>query len=65
MPQEGIRRLSLADLDDDSLRDLIGHGEDLFVERKQEPPKDGIGRVVANSETKQSLVRKAPTQTAP
>lgn len=48
MPYEGIRRLSLADLDDDSLRRLVDHGEDLFVERKRELPRDGLGRVVAS-----------------
>lgn len=48
MPYEGIRRLSLGDLDDDALRRLVAHGEDLFVERKRELPKTGIGRVVAS-----------------
>jgi Putative DNA-binding domain len=44
----GLRRLSLADLDDAALRQLVGEGEHLFVERKQAPPKDGIGRFVAS-----------------
>lgn len=33
-----LRRLALGDLDDEMLRGLIGHGEDLFVERKRELP---------------------------
>lgn len=40
----GLRRLSLAELDDAALRTLIDHGEDLFVERKRAlptPPKFG------------------------
>jgi hypothetical protein len=49
MPQEGIRRLSLADLDEPLLRRLIDHGEDLFVERKREPPSgSGLGAAVAS-----------------
>ena len=48
MPPLSIRRLSLADLDDDALRTLVGHGEHLFVERKQSLPSDGIGRVAAS-----------------
>ncbi len=48
MPSLSIRRLSLADLDEDALRTLIGHGENLFVERKAALPKDGLGRVVAS-----------------
>jgi hypothetical protein len=34
-----IRRLSLADLDQAALEDLVRHGEDLLVERKQALPK--------------------------
>lgn len=34
----GIRRLSLADLDQETLEDLVRHGEDLLVERKRQPP---------------------------
>jgi len=34
----GLRRLTLADLDDDTLLELVRHGEDLLVERKREPP---------------------------
>lgn len=48
MPPLSIRRLSLADLDEDALRALVGHGEHLFVERKQNLPKDGLGRVAAS-----------------
>lgn len=33
-----IRRLALADVDEDVLRGLIEHGEDLLVERKRQPP---------------------------
>src|SRR2546423_1043724 len=39
-----IRRLSLADLDQDSLEDLVHHGEDILVERNRElrePPRFG------------------------
>jgi hypothetical protein len=43
-----LRRLSLADIDVASLRMLIGHGEHLFVERKQGLPKDGLGRIAAS-----------------
>jgi hypothetical protein len=38
----------MADLDEMALRRLIDHGEDLFVERKQALPKDGLGRIVAS-----------------
>lgn len=48
MPPTSIRRLSLADLDDEALRALVGHGEHLFVERKVSLPSAGIGRVVAS-----------------
>lgn len=48
MPYDGIRRLSLGDLDEGTLRRLIGHGEDLFVERKRDIPKAGLGRVAAS-----------------
>ncbi len=34
----GLRRLTLSDLDDDTLLELANHGEDLLVERKREPP---------------------------
>jgi hypothetical protein len=34
----GIRRLSLADLDQPTLEDLVRHGEDLLVERKRAVP---------------------------
>jgi hypothetical protein len=40
----GIRRLTLSDLSDETLVDLVRHGEDLLVERKQalpDPPKFG------------------------
>jgi Schlafen, AlbA_2 len=33
-----LRRLALADLDEPTLRRLVEQGEDLFVERKREPP---------------------------
>lgn len=39
MLPEGVRRLSLSGLDEDALRQLIEHGEDLFVERKRELPE--------------------------
>jgi hypothetical protein len=44
---DGIRRLAVADLDEPALERLAAHGEDLFVERKQAIPSDGIGRPVA------------------
>jgi Putative DNA-binding domain len=47
MVLDGIRRLALADLDEPALERLAAHGEDLFVERKQAIPSDGIGRTVA------------------
>jgi schlafen family protein len=34
-----IRRLALADISPETLRDLVEHGEDLLVERKRQPPK--------------------------
>jgi hypothetical protein len=34
-----IRRLALADVTDEVLRELVNHGESLLVERKREPPK--------------------------
>ena len=39
MPGPGIRRLSLADLDQEALEGLVRHGEDLLVEFKQDIPK--------------------------
>jgi hypothetical protein len=39
--------MSLGALTEDDLRELAQHGEDLFVERKQAIPADGIGRTVA------------------
>jgi hypothetical protein len=33
-----IRRLALSDLDKDTLRELVDHGEDLLVERKRALP---------------------------
>src|SRR5687767_4861165 len=47
MVLDGIRRLAVADLDEHALERLAAHGEDLFVERKQAIPRDGIGRTVA------------------
>jgi Schlafen, AlbA_2 len=47
MVLDGIRRLAVADLDETALERLAAHGEDLFVERKQAIPNDGIGRTVA------------------
>ncbi len=44
MALPSIRRLALADLDADRLRELVEHGEDLLVERKRQlpdPPKFG------------------------
>ena len=35
---EGIRRLTLSGLNQEGLQQLIDHGEDLFVERKRQPP---------------------------
>src|SRR4051794_18231687 len=37
-----------ADLDESRLRALVGHGEDVFVERKAAFPSDGLGRVAAS-----------------
>lgn len=34
----GLRRLTLSDLDEATLRGLVCHGEDLLVERKRAPP---------------------------
>jgi hypothetical protein len=49
VPHASIRRLSLSDLDEAALTRLIQHGEDLFVERKQEPPAgSGLGAAVAS-----------------
>jgi Schlafen, AlbA_2 len=49
VPHASIRRLALADLDGEGLRRLIEHGEDLFVERKQQPPEgSGLGATVAS-----------------
>lgn len=39
MDLPSIRRLALADIDEDSLRHLARHGESLYVERKVRPPK--------------------------
>lgn len=38
MTDPSLRRLALSDLDADTLERLILHGEDLFVERKLQPP---------------------------
>lgn len=38
MTLPSLRRLALADLDEPTLRRLVEQGEDLFVERKREPP---------------------------
>jgi hypothetical protein len=38
MLHPSLRRLALADLAGDLLRDLVAHGEDLLVERKRQPP---------------------------
>jgi hypothetical protein len=43
-----IRRLALGDLDDASLRRLVDHGEDMFVERKMEIPSAGLGPTVCS-----------------
>src|SRR6266542_3706475 len=43
-----IRRLALADLNEGLLRRLVDHGEDLFVERKRQPPSDGLGPTVCS-----------------
>jgi hypothetical protein len=52
VPDESIRRLTLADFADDRVQDrldaLIGAGETLFVERKVGEPKDGLGATVAS-----------------
>jgi hypothetical protein len=49
VPHASIRRLSVADLDDNLLRRLVEHGEDLFVERKREPPAGSrLGAAVAS-----------------
>jgi Putative DNA-binding domain len=44
-----IRRLALADLDEDTLRELVYHGEDLLVERKRALPNPpGFGAAAAS-----------------
>jgi Putative DNA-binding domain len=44
-----IRRLALADLDEDTLRELVEHGEDLLVERKRALPQPpGFGAAAAS-----------------
>lgn len=44
-----IRRLALADLDEDTLRELVEHGEDLLVERKRTLPQSpGFGAAAAS-----------------
>jgi hypothetical protein len=44
-----VRRLSLSDLNADSLRALIEHGEDVLVERKRKPPESPkFGAAVAS-----------------
>lgn len=44
-----IRRLALADLDGQTLRELAAHGEDNLVERKRQPPAPpGLGAEVAS-----------------
>jgi hypothetical protein len=49
MPMPSLRRLTLADTTDETVRRLIDHGEDLFVERKQELPSgSGFGATVAS-----------------
>jgi hypothetical protein len=48
MAEVSIRRLSVADLDEASLRRLIAHGETIFVERKEREPASGIGVPVAS-----------------
>jgi hypothetical protein len=42
-----IRRLTLGGLTDAELKELAQHGEDLFLDRKEAIPADGIGRTVA------------------
>lgn len=49
MASPSIRRLSLADLDRDTLDELIRHGEDLLVERKRDLPRPpGFGATVGS-----------------
>jgi Putative DNA-binding domain len=48
MTDASFRRLSMADLDENALRRLVAEGEPLFVERKQQEPKDGFGPVTAS-----------------
>lgn len=43
-----FRRLSMADLDEESLRRLVAEGESLFVERKQQEPTGGFGPAMAS-----------------
>jgi ATP-dependent DNA helicase RecG len=43
----GFRHLSIGDLDEQTLRDLVAEGETLFVERKEADPSRGIGQTVA------------------
>ena len=43
-----IRRLALADVTPDTLRQLVDHGESLYVERKVQPPgAPGFGAAAA------------------
>src|SRR5260221_8264615 len=49
MPLPSLRRLALSELDESALRRLIEYGEDIFVERKREPPPaPGLGAEVAS-----------------
>ena len=48
MTEANFRRLSMSDLDEDALRRLVGEGELLFVERKQQEPKGGFGPATAS-----------------
>lgn len=44
-----VRRLALADVDEDVLRDLVEHGESIHVERKRQPPEPpGLGAAAAS-----------------
>ncbi len=48
MTDLSFRRLSMADLDEESLRRLVAEGESLFVEREQQEPKGGFGLAMAS-----------------
>lgn len=48
MPEQSIRRLALADLDNTLVDRLIGARETLMVERKAQLPSDGLGPTISS-----------------